>query len=132
MKVYDKQKKSYWAYGKDHCYVIDPTRVKNVWLKYLQAGGPRQKLILAKMVKRLTDLRDIFQTSTPWTFISSSLLFIYEGGSANDSLIGDFDPHRCGVYMIDFGNVYSGDLSVDNNYLYGIEKLLECLSSLQL
>eukprot|EP01004_Peranema_trichophorum_P002275 NODE_1346_length_2002_cov_29.432145_g1139_i0.p1 GENE.NODE_1346_length_2002_cov_29.432145_g1139_i0~~NODE_1346_length_2002_cov_29.432145_g1139_i0.p1 ORF type:complete len:394 (-),score=40.65 NODE_1346_length_2002_cov_29.432145_g1139_i0:709-1890(-) len=84
--------------------------------------GPNVKH-LNSILKKLNDLRKVFETQTHWHFITSSLVLIYDAGDSNIS---------ANVAMVDFGYAIEAKGQTDENYLHGLINLigiLECIQS---
>jgi len=78
------------------------------------------------VIKYLLDRLSVFlswmEIQTVYRFYSSSLLFVYDGAT---------DSFKADVRMIDFAHVSEiKDNGVDEGYVKGLRKLLECLRKL--
>jgi len=81
MKVYDNKRRCYRQYGKEFCYLIDPTRFDEAWNLYFDTGQPPDKLVVVSILHKLGKLLGHLERLNYWSFYSSSLLLIYEGAT---------------------------------------------------
>lgn len=83
--------------------------------------------VVREVIQRLNVIRAWFRTqNSSFSFRSSSILIVYE--TSSDPAAGPFVDVR----MIDFAHVLKleNGLKVDENYLHGLENLIEFLNAL--
>jgi len=89
---------------------------------FFNNGVELRQDVIKYLIERLTVLLSWMDIQTVYRFYSSSLLFVYDG--ITDSLKVD-------VRMIDFAHVSEiRDNGVDDGYVKGLRKLIECLRKL--
>lgn len=74
-----------------------------------------------KYLAQLRSIQDWFEKDNikKFKFISSSLLFVH-----------DSTRTRCTIKMIDFAHVFPNELLKDDNYIFGLNKLIEYFDNL--
>lgn len=89
---------------------------------------PHKELLIDTYNTELSKLLPIMKSQTAYRFVSSSLLFMYEGDCASTN---DLNPQ---VKMIDFANTLplsSGRNEIDDGYFMGLENLIDVFNKIR-
>lgn len=95
--------------------MINKENAEKYFLEYLDADKENRAAL--EFIKRLKDLKEILEKQTDLQFYASSLLFIYEGDTELD--------FRCRMKMIDFSHVFNEPNKKDENFIAGIDSLID-------
>ncbi|GBE62751.1 HISTONE DEACETYLASE [Babesia ovata] len=79
--------------------------------------------VCEKFLKRLDELRALFERQTQLAFYGSSLLFVYDSGTVSISTAAEL----ANVHMIDLSHVSYNTGCVDEGYLLGLRTLIALL-----
>jgi hypothetical protein len=92
-------------------------------LRFYFSDGTRVRHdVITLLLPKLHDLLDFFENDNQHTFISSSLLFVYDGDAASV---------RADVKMIDFAHVFKNEAgSKDHGYITGLKNLINYLKAI--
>uniref|UniRef100_A0A0K0F0U8 Kinase n=1 Tax=Strongyloides venezuelensis TaxID=75913 RepID=A0A0K0F0U8_STRVS len=80
--------------------------------------------LLENFLKQLKILQSWFGSQTNYHFYASSLLFIYEG---NAKVKEELKPT---IKMIDFSHTYPGNGQLDENYIPGLQNIIQLFESI--
>ena len=108
---------------------------------YYQFHQMPQKQAVVQTIKKLNEIKLWFEKQKTYHFYASSLLVVYEAdvendannnnnnsNSPNDNNSSKLDFVR--VVLADFAHVYPANGSLDENFLFGLKKLIDSLSLL--
>jgi 1D-myo-inositol-tetrakisphosphate 5-kinase/inositol-polyphosphate multikinase len=81
-----------------------------------------QTWAIKQTLEQLEAIRHWFMKQTTYHFYKSSLIIIYDANATADNQVK--------VFMADFDHVFPANDTINENYLYGIERLIEYLKLL--
>ena len=90
---------------------------------YFQFHQTPQIQVIRLILSRLNELEAFFSKQTSYHFFSSSLLLAYDA-----KYMDNIDKTR--VIFADFAHVFPGNNQIDENYLYGLQRLIFYLKEL--
>jgi len=116
--------------GKEYGRTLNIDNIHELLEMYLDINNqPEVAKELSKIfVEDLEKVLQLFQYQTTFHFFASSLLFVYDAAAANNfNETKDVQSLRKSVSlkMIDFAHVWKADGETDQNYVKGVESLIE-------
>lgn len=137
MSVYNRSKKTQKVAGKAMGAFLTSTnsmaQLLGIFLTRNAAGKVNLTLTKA-FAAQIDELLAAFKAQKTYTFIGSSLLFVYEGAESPFSFNKSAGRFRPVVKMIDFAHVNKvsgGKAPADEGYVTGLETLSKALNDLQ-
>lgn len=85
--------------------------------------------IAGVFVEKLKKIRSLFETQTSFHFFASSLLFVYDAEAVQNNIDTEELSNLVNLKMIDFAHVWPAEGEIDNNYLRGVNSLIQLFSS---
>merc|ERR1719507_850372 len=94
--------------------------------------------IAGVFVEKLKKIQSLFQTQRSFHFFASSLLFVYDAEAVQNNIDteavqNNIDTEELSnlvnLKMIDFAHVWPAEGDIDNNYLRGVNSLIQLFSS---
>jgi inositol-hexakisphosphate 5-kinase len=121
MKVWNQKEKVYKFFDSKYGLTITPSNIidKGFLIFFENGTGVRMDLI-ELFLKKLIELYVLFEKQKSYSFISSSLLLIYEG-EGNDL---NFE-----IKIIDFDRVLDSN-SIDSSFLFGLNTIINCFNDI--
>lgn len=120
-KVFNEKTGEYTVLNKRYGQSIPPERVKELLLSYLNPeGNSDYQILLKSIIGLLSPLVEYFKIQKEYNFTASSVFIAYEKVDRKYNLI---------LKLIDFYYAYNST-DIDDNTLYGLEKLLESFINL--
>lgn len=123
MRVFDQENRSFSHFDKIFGRELNEDDIIHGLALYYQFHGrPRTKAI-SDTIKELENIRTWFNKQTTYHFYSSSIIVVYDAESEeHDSSVR--------IKIADFAHVFPAGNERDENYLYGLNNLVEHLKKL--
>eukprot|EP00474_Spongospora_subterranea_P005230 CRZ05688.1 hypothetical protein [Spongospora subterranea] len=122
---------TFTTYGKPFGKAISPDTVNLAWSTFLNCGHSIAQIrqIIDKILSKLRTIADFMQTQSEFRLYSSSILVAFDSDPELDAIaVGSVR-----VNMIDFGHAFPilDHEGRDDNYLFGINRLINSLAQYQ-
>jgi len=127
IKVYNRETQEYSSWDRFWGRNVPPSEIVHAVSKYFRYTEHRD-LLIDMYTAELKKLLPLMKVQTAFRFVSSSLLFMYEG-DANTK-----DDLHSQVKMIDFANslpITSGRNEVDEGYPMGLENIINVFNQIK-
>lgn len=85
--------------------------------------------IAGVFVEKLKKIQSLFESQRSFHFFASSLLFVYDAEAVQNNIDTEELSNLVNLKMIDFAHVWPADGEIDNNYLRGVNSLIQLFSS---
>ena len=85
--------------------------------------------IAGVFVEKLKKIKTHFETQRSFHFFASSLLFVYDAEAVQNNIDTEELSNLVNLKMIDFAHVWPAEGEIDNNYLRGVNSLIQLFSS---
>jgi 1D-myo-inositol-tetrakisphosphate 5-kinase/inositol-polyphosphate multikinase len=106
-----------------------------------------QRRVIAEAIRKFAEVKSWFEKQRTYHFYASSLIVVYE--ACLEEMLNEMDLNNNNntdannntvaipsiessvkIFMADFAHVFPANNSIDNNYLFGLDKLIEHLKIL--
>jgi inositol-polyphosphate multikinase len=140
MKTFDVKRAAYCRFNKQLGGSFKPGDIGDALGCYFYNGTGFDTLAVAEMTQQLKVLLQWFEQQSLLRFYSCSLLLLYEpcsscAGGVVDSAATSPSPLQVKVALIDFAHtveaVPSDPCALDDNYIFGLSRLVSALESLE-
>eukprot|EP00250_Pteridium_aquilinum_P016667 c23231_g1_i1 orf=382-1224(+) len=138
LQAFDASNGKAWKPGRVWCKMLDVDATKTL-LKQFVSSNPTDDVnpdlayasavygCSGGIINQLSELRSWFAMQTNYHFFSSSILLMYESDCTSLSS----QENMCGcVKLVDFAHVLTGQGAVDDNFLKGLNSLIDILSEI--
>ncbi|KAI9555065.1 hypothetical protein GHT06_020365 [Daphnia sinensis] len=127
MSIYDLASDQVLKLDKHYGRSLNSDTVRDALRLYFNSTKIVEKRLLAEILRQLNAVRMWFEEQRHFLFYATSLLLVYDA----DLLKERSNVLNVRIRMIDFAHVYPAHNSRDANYLEGLCKLIQIISSLQ-
>ena len=117
--------------GKDYGKSLTKETIGDMLELYLdiKTNPGLAKKIARIFVEKLKRVQSLFETQKCFHFFASSLLFVYDAEAVQNNIDSEELEKLVTLKMIDFAHVWPAEGELDNNYLRGVNSLIEIFSS---
>lgn len=128
-----EDKETFKILSKDYGKSLNETNIHDFLVNYLDSES---NLVAAKAVcsiflEKLIPLLELFRVQSTYHLYGSSLLFVYNAEMVPRFAAGEIDHKQLSesvrVTMIDFAHVWDGEGKLDDNYLTGLNNIVNIL-----
>jgi len=131
MRVFDRTDSSFSHYDKIFGRALSEEDLIHGLALFFQFHQKPQIHAIEETIKKFEDIKRWFEKQTTYHFYSSSLIVIYEANLADLLEKNEVDlATAVRINMADFAHVFSAQNSLDENYLFGLTRLIEHLKLL--
>jgi 1D-myo-inositol-tetrakisphosphate 5-kinase/inositol-polyphosphate multikinase len=141
MRVFDKKYQSFSHYDKVFGRSLNEDDVIHGLALYFQFHQTPQLRAIQETLRRFEEIREWFKKQKSYHFFSSSLIVVYDANledhDDNNNTSNQTNHSNGGlcwpsvrVAMADFAHVFPSNNTLDENYLFGLERLIEHLKLL--
>ncbi|MCO5600722.1 hypothetical protein L7F22_054837 [Adiantum nelumboides] len=135
LQVFDTSSGKTWKPERRWCKMLDVNATKVLLKQFVSSnltdGNPDCAYAAAVyggekgLIKKLDELRSWFAVQTSYHFFSSSILLMYESDCTTQD--GSQENMCSTVKLVDFAHVLIGQEAVDENFLQGLDTLMDIL-----
>lgn len=95
--------------------------------EYLLSSNKLNSLKIIKLfIKKIEEIKDWFERQDCLNFFASSLLLVYEG----EKLFTNLNNPKVDIKMIDFSHVFNVNSCKDENYIHGLNYILNTFNKI--